>query len=201
MRSTSRGRNTGLRLITNKSCCSRTMGSTSLGFLLGRRASLFASKFLKLSRARDNFKNLLANSDARRPSRKPKDVLPIVRLQQDLFVMSLSTVFWHLEEERIWVISPEVRQQFTPQILYPIVLKQDVPWRQWQARIREKVTAYCRENNLVNTYTAQHSYNSLPMMDQPKAAPGPGPMSSQPEVQPMVSDKNNTSHDEKCSLM
>merc|ERR1719334_1800412 len=158
--------------------------------------------------ARDNYKNLMAKNKERRPSKKPrKDVLPIVQLQQDLFVMSLSTVFRHLEEERIWMISPEVRQKFTPQILYPIVLKQDVPWRQWQAWIREKVTAYCRDNNLVNAYTAHNSRHSLVMMESAAVSvPSPQPK-VQPQVQPVVNShtyntgNSNNSHEEKCSLM
>merc|ERR1712013_661069 len=148
--------------------------------------------------ARDNYKNLMSSKETR-PTTK-KDVMPIVRLQQDLFVMSLHTVMRHLEEERIWVLSPEVHQKFTPQNLYPTVLKQDIPWRQWQAWIREQVTAYCRENGLVNTYT-QEPVN----MQSVQAVQPPQQKLRRQSVEMNNNSNNNSSSkpssEDQCSLM
>merc|ERR1719204_1519764 len=150
--------------------------------------------------ARDNYKNLLSDKEAQRTKRKKASVLPIVQLQQDLFVMSLHTVFRHLEEERIWMVGPDVRQKFTPQILYPVVLKQDIPWRQWQAWIREQVTAYCRENGLVNTYSTYNAgarMSGTSAMSQPVAKPALHSESSAVFAPEAVNDLV----EDKCSLM
>ena len=51
-------------------------------------------------------------------------------LQQDLFVMTTTTVFRNLEEERVWEIDQSVRDRFNAKVLYEEALKQDIPWRQ-----------------------------------------------------------------------
>jgi len=85
----------------------------------------------------------------------------------------------------VWVIGPEVREKFTFEEYYPIALKQDIPWRQWQAWMRELVTTHCREHNLVNTYNP--SDNSYARDVKPMA-----------EFHP---DAVKGMTDEKCSLM
>jgi len=70
----------------------------------------------------------------------------VIKLQQDLYIMSTHTVLRELEEERIWIVDEDVRATFAPQKMWPTVLKADVPWRTWQHWLREQVTSYCREN-------------------------------------------------------
>jgi len=73
----------------------------------------------------------------------------LIKLQQDLFVMTMTTVLRNLEEERIWIIDDEVRERFSVQSLYEVALKQDVPWRQWNQWIREKIVTYLRTSGRV----------------------------------------------------
>jgi hypothetical protein len=52
----------------------------------------------------------------------------------DLFVMTVTTVFRNLEDERRWKIDQNVRDRFNPKVLYHLyeqVLREDIPWRQW----------------------------------------------------------------------
>ncbi len=92
--------------------------------------------------AEKNKKNLIENSsDAkRRRQNDKKKITDIMKLQQDLFIMSTHTVFTHLEEERIWNIDQSLRDNFAPKLMYPMALKDDIPWRQWQHWLREKIT-------------------------------------------------------------
>ena len=108
--------------------------------------------------AKKNFKNLLnATKEAKKAkSVNKRQINDIMRLQQDLFIMSTHTVFRNLDEERIWNVNQTVRDKFSPKEMYQVALKADIPWRQWQHWIREKVTTYCRENNLVNVETHSH---------------------------------------------
>eukprot|EP01084_Bolivina_argentea_P014433 26962_1 len=73
----------------------------------------------------------------------------VVKLQQDLFVMTVEAVYKELEEQKIWKIDETVRQQFDAESMYETVLKQDVAWRKWQWFVREQITNYLRENNMV----------------------------------------------------
>merc|ERR1711879_702019 len=73
-------------------------------------------------------------------------IIEVIKLQQDLFIMTTHTVLRELEEERIWIVDEEVRSAFAPQKMWPTVLKADVPWRTWQHWLREQITAYCRDN-------------------------------------------------------
>eukprot|EP01083_Nonionella_stella_P279366 950364_1 len=75
--------------------------------------------------------------------------LRVVKLQQDLFVMTVEAVYKELEEQKIWKIDETVRQQFDAESMYETVLKQDVAWRKWQWFVREQITNYLRENNMV----------------------------------------------------
>ena len=68
-------------------------------------------------------------------------------LQQDLFVMTTTTVFRNLEEERIWDIDQSVRGRFNAKSLYELALREDIPWRQWNHWVREKIVTYLRENS------------------------------------------------------
>jgi len=80
----------------------------------------------------------------------------LMLLQQDLFVMTTTTVFRNLEEERIWDIDQSVRDRFNAKLLYEEALREDVPWRQWNQWVRERVVAYLKENNRVTVQ--QHQY-------------------------------------------
>merc|ERR1712154_348408 len=101
--------------------------------------------------------------------------MEIMRLQQDLFIMSTHTVLRHLEEERIWCIDQEVRDMFQPQKMWPTVLKADIPWRHWQQWLRERITAYCRENGKLN------------VVEVPQPQPVPQWIGAQPVMpQPVV---------------
>ena len=52
-------------------------------------------------------------------------------LQQDLFVMTVTTVFRQLEEERVWIINQSVRDHFNAMVLYEEALDEDIPMRGW----------------------------------------------------------------------
>jgi len=75
----------------------------------------------------------------------------LMLLQQDLFVMTTTTVFRNLEEERIWDIDQGVRERFNAKALYELALREDIPWRQWNHWVREKIVTYLRENNRIAT--------------------------------------------------
>ena len=77
--------------------------------------------------------------------------LRVVKLQQDLFVMTVEAVYKELEEQKIWKIDNNVRKHFDAATMYENVLKQDVAWRKWQWYVREQITNYLRENNLVRS--------------------------------------------------
>jgi len=101
----------------------------------------------------------------------------LMLLQQDLFVMTTTTVFRNLEEERIWDIDQSVRDQFNAKVLYEEALKQDIPWRQWSQWVRERVVTYLKENNRVtiqqynpNQFVVQQNY------PQPVVQPGYPPV-------------------------
>merc|ERR1712130_269057 len=73
----------------------------------------------------------------------------LMLLHQDLFVMTTTTVFRNLEEERIWDIDQGVRERFNAKSLYELALREDIPWRQWNHWVREKIVTYLRENNRI----------------------------------------------------
>jgi len=98
-------------------------------------------------------------------------ITEVIKLQQDLFIMTTHTVLRELEEERIWIIDEKVQNAFGPQKMWPTVLKADVPWRSWKHWLREQITTYCRENgkfvhnNAVNNTTIY--YPNTAAMHQP----------------------------------
>merc|ERR1712087_541171 len=55
----------------------------------------------------------------------------------------------NLEEERIWEIDQGVRERFNAKSLYELALREDIPWRQWNHWVREKIVAYLRENKML----------------------------------------------------
>eukprot|EP01084_Bolivina_argentea_P304219 525330_1 len=107
---------------------------------------------------------------------KEKRAKSLLLLQQDLFVMTISTVFRNLEEERIWDIDEKVTERFNPKILYEQAVSEDIPWRQWNHWVRDKVVTYLKENGKVrksepvkqqNTYMQQQNTFVNNMSTQP----------------------------------
>ena len=114
----------------------------------------------------------------------------LMLLQQDLFVMTTTTVFRNLEEERIWDIDNSIREKFNPKVLYELALREDVPWRQWNHWIREKIVTYLRDNNRVSKPQPMYGgYGMQQPMQQPYnpyAQQQPNPY-QQPMQQPQYS--------------
>merc|ERR1712087_888360 len=76
-------------------------------------------------------------SDSKRQEKEHKKrTKSLMLLQQDLFVMTTTTVFRNLEEERIWDIDQSVRERFNAKSLYELALREDIPWRQWNHWVR-----------------------------------------------------------------
>merc|ERR1712154_522031 len=109
------------------------------------------------------------NKDEERSAiaKKNERTKSLMLLQQDLFVMTTTTVFRNLEEERIWDIDQSVKERFNPKSLYELTLREDIPWRQWNQWVREKIVTYLRENGKMlnaNKYQQQQQ----PMYGQPQ---------------------------------
>merc|ERR1719295_1372973 len=117
-------------------------------------------------------------SESKRAEREHKKrTKSLMLLQQDLFVMTTTTVFRNLEEERIWDIDQGVRERFNAKSLYELALREDIPWRQWNHWVREKIVTYLRENNrIAHTPGYQNGYPQQPMYNQgyPPQQPNPG---------------------------
>merc|ERR1719334_2977275 len=89
-------------------------------------------------------------SESKRAEREHKKrTKSLMLLQQDLFVMTTTTVFRNLEEERIWDIDQGVREMFNAKSLYELALREDIPWRQWNHWVREKIVTYLRDNHRI----------------------------------------------------
>jgi len=99
----------------------------------------------------------------------------LMLLQQDLFVMTTTTVFRNLEEERIWEIDQSVRDKFNAKSLYEQALQNDVPWRQWNQWIRDRIVTYLKENNkMIQTQSTFSPYGQpylTPQIQQPYMTP------------------------------
>jgi len=85
-----------------------------------------------------------SNRSKRRKSKSSKGAhkkrtKSLMLLQQDLFVMTCTTVFRNLEEEGMYSVKQEVRDKFNAKELYERALHDDIPWRQWAHWIRDKV--------------------------------------------------------------
>jgi len=65
----------------------------------------------------------------------------LMLLQQDLFLMTTTTVFQQLEKEG-YKIDNSVKEHFDPKLMYQDALKEDVPWRDWHKWVGEKVMAF-----------------------------------------------------------
>ena len=64
-------------------------------------------------------------SESKRAEREHKKrTKSLMLLQQDLFVMTTTTVFRNLEEERIWDIDQGVRERFNAKSLYELALRE-----------------------------------------------------------------------------
>merc|ERR1719334_848341 len=96
-----------------------------------------------------------------RRSRREK---PLVEMQKDLYYAITRSVLRELKEERIWIIDQVVLSTFDPQRMYPIVEKEDVPWRSWQNWLRERITSFCRENGKLNINNTTHRLQPIPSM-------------------------------------
>merc|ERR1719411_2411044 len=88
----------------------------------------------------------------RRPSsssstrQRKKRTKSLMLLQQDLFVMTCTTVFRNIEEEGQYTISQSIRDRFNAKELYEEALQADIPWRQWNHWVRAKVMEYLKRN-------------------------------------------------------
>merc|ERR1712099_224402 len=109
-------------------------------------------------------------SETKRAEREHKKrTKSLMLLQQDLFVMTTTTVFRNLEEERIWDIDQSVRERFNAKSLYELALREDIPWRQWNHWVREKIVTYLRDNNRIAN---PQQYGGQPMMHQQQSQYG-----------------------------
>merc|ERR1719464_2252242 len=83
-----------------------------------------------------------------RPGKKDrkKRTKSLMLLQQDLFVMTCTTVFRNLEEEGQYTITQNIRDRFNAKELYEEALAADIPWRQWNHWVRAKVVDYLKRH-------------------------------------------------------
>merc|ERR1719464_89769 len=98
---------------------------------------------------RNNRKSTTGRRVSRRdkPSRTHKKrTKSLMLLQQDLFVMTCTTVFRNIEEEGQYTISQTIRDRFNAKELYEEALQQDIPWRQWNHWVRAKVMDYLKRH-------------------------------------------------------
>merc|ERR1719150_2170436 len=70
----------------------------------------------------------------------------LMLLQQDLFVMTCTTVFRNIEEEGQYTITQNIRDRFNAKELYEEALQADIPWRQWNHWVRAKVVDYLKRH-------------------------------------------------------
>jgi len=70
----------------------------------------------------------------------------LMLLQQDLFVMTCTTVFRNIEEEGQYTITQNIRDRFNAKELYEEALSADIPWRQWNHWVRSKVLDYLKRS-------------------------------------------------------
>ncbi len=80
--------------------------------------------------------------------------------------MTTTTVFRNLEEERIWDIDQSVRERFNAKSLYELALREDIPWRQWNHWVREKIVTYLRENNRIANPQQYGGGGGMPQQQQ-----------------------------------
>merc|ERR1719204_2884588 len=72
----------------------------------------------------------------------------LMLLQQDLFVMTCTTVFRNLEEEGLFDHTADfqrIRDRFNAKQLYEKALHDDIPWRQWSHWVRQKIIEHLKQ--------------------------------------------------------
>merc|ERR1711964_824684 len=84
-----------------------------------------------------------------RKKRKSAHAAPVtkedlLKLQMKLFFMTTTTLFRNLEEEGIYKITPEIRKFFEPADMYEIAISEEVPWKQWNAWLRNKIVKHLK---------------------------------------------------------
>jgi len=76
---------------------------------------------------------------SKRTTRREKRTKSLMMLQQDLFVMTCTTVFRNIEEEGQYTITQAIREKFDAKLMYDEALQQDIPWRQWNTWVRQRI--------------------------------------------------------------
>jgi len=84
---------------------------------------------------------------SKRTTRREKRTKSLMMLQQDLFVMTCTTVFRNIEEEGQYVITPAIRDKFDAKVMYDEALQQDIPWRQWNTWVRQRIMDHLKNYN------------------------------------------------------
>ena len=142
----------------------------------------------------------LGPSQANMPAVKSSDRLraqELIKLQQDLFVMTTHTVFRSLQEEGIWEIDESVKEKFNAKIMYEQALKLDVPWRQWNHWLRKQIVDDLKQRKMHRYSNFSNVYNYNYQAQQPWQPPmqpfQPQPLNmwQQPPAQPMRMVGNN----------
>jgi len=125
------------------------------------------------------------DSDRRRKSKKmsrekrkqgvqeehKKRTKSLMLLQQDLFVMTTTTVFRNLEEDD-YPVTQKLKDSFDPKEMYEKALANDVPWRQWQNWIHEQIIQKMIEQG---TITAPNDTGTTATPRDTAAPPGAPP--------------------------
>merc|ERR1712087_481587 len=93
-----------------------------------------------------------SNRSKRRKSKSSKGAhkkrtKSLMLLQQDLFVMTCTTVFRNIEEEGQFQIEQGIRDKFNAKLMYEEALQSDIPWRQWNHWVRGKILNYLKNIN------------------------------------------------------
>eukprot|EP01084_Bolivina_argentea_P155048 270238_1 len=111
-------------------------------------------------------KKMLAEGNLAQTKQKPKSSnnnKPIIWDNNNLFVITTTIVFSNLEEEG-WHIDQYIREKFNTKMLHEEALREDIPWRQWNYWIRQKivtyltaVTATTTENGINNDRTGKET--------------------------------------------
>lgn len=91
-----------------------------------------------------------------------------LKKQQDLFGMTTTAVFRNLVEERIWDIDQSVHERFNAKSLYEMAQRENIPWRQWEHWIREKIVTYLRENFRIITNNFGRMSMKTPWAEYPR---------------------------------
>merc|ERR1719150_3685414 len=86
----------------------------------------------------------------------------LMLLQQDLFVMTCTTVIRNIEEDGFYVVDQDTRDRFNARELYELALKEDIPWRKWNGWIRQNVEAHLeRIGSHAQPQYTEEQYNEM----------------------------------------